>query len=101
MSAHTCHSDEEADAEPKRDQERIHMSSSSACRQAGTPLPSALSRIACISMSATSGRVNSPDGRSPARSISRKSEEHPSELQSLMRISYAVYLLQTKINNYD
>src|SRR3546814_4570361 len=28
-----------------------------------------------------------------------RSEEHTSELQSLMRISYAVFRLQTKINN--
>src|SRR3546814_3652171 len=29
--------------------------------------------------------------------ISRRSEEHTSELQSLMRISYAVFCLKTKI----
>src|SRR3546814_7196964 len=29
-----------------------------------------------------------------------RSEEHTSELQSLMRISYAVFCLKTKINNY-
>src|SRR3546814_7435809 len=30
-----------------------------------------------------------------------RSEEHTSELQSLMRISYAVFCLKTKINNTD
>src|SRR3546814_3057656 len=30
---------------------------------------------------------------------SRRSEEHTSELQSLMRISYAVFCLKTKIDN--
>src|SRR3546814_7307422 len=30
---------------------------------------------------------------------SRRSEEHTSELQSLMRISYAVFCLKKKINN--
>src|SRR3546814_3433226 len=30
----------------------------------------------------------------------RRSEEHTSELQSLMRISYAVFCLKTKINKY-
>src|SRR3546814_4284943 len=30
----------------------------------------------------------------------RRSEEHTSELQSLMRISYAVFCLKTKIYNY-
>src|SRR3546814_4221952 len=34
--------------------------------------------------------------RSPAF---RRSEEHTSELQSLMRISYAVFCLKKKINN--
>src|SRR3546814_7145069 len=32
--------------------------------------------------------------------ISTRSEEHTSELQSLMRISYAVFCLQTKITTY-
>src|SRR3546814_19621707 len=31
--------------------------------------------------------------------IDRRSEEHTSELQSLMRISYAVFCLKKKINN--
>src|SRR3546814_20150486 len=30
-----------------------------------------------------------------------RSEEHTSELQSLMRISYAVFCLKKKITNYD
>src|SRR3546814_1433202 len=30
----------------------------------------------------------------------RRSEEHTSELQSLMRISYAVFCLKKKINNF-
>src|SRR3546814_8461074 len=41
----------------------------------------------------------SPDGRSDGlylRNLAR-SEEHTSELQSLMRISYAVFCLKTKI----
>src|SRR3546814_4255230 len=38
-------------------------------------------------------------GNAPARAV-RRSEEHTSELQSLMRISYAVFCLKkTKINN--
>src|SRR3546814_8827661 len=31
----------------------------------------------------------------------RRSEEHTSELQSLMRISYAVFCLKKKINKYN
>src|SRR3546814_7357451 len=33
--------------------------------------------------------------------LARRSEEHTSELQSLMRISYAVFCLKNKINNYE
>src|SRR3546814_5910867 len=37
------------------------------------------------------------EGRAPAREIvARRSEEHTSELQSLMRISYAVFCLKKK-----
>src|SRR3546814_4340940 len=38
-----------------------------------------------------------PSILSPVRSVTR-SEEHTSELQSLMRISYAVFCLKKKIN---
>src|SRR3546814_1600678 len=36
----------------------------------------------------------------PGASPPRRSEEHTSELQSLMRISYAVFCLQKKKNNH-
>src|SRR3546814_4770417 len=39
-----------------------------------------------------------PVGKSGSRSC--RSEEHTSELQSLMRISYAVFCLKTKIKTY-
>src|SRR3546814_1493793 len=35
-------------------------------------------------------------GDGPNRKVSRRSEEHTSELQSLMRISYAVFCLKKK-----
>src|SRR3546814_4762049 len=35
----------------------------------------------------------------PGHSIDARSEEHTSELQSLMRISYAVFCLKKKTNN--
>src|SRR3546814_10012505 len=47
-------------------------------------------------------RIRSPDGvigsgsRSLSRNPSERSEEHTSELQSLMRISYAVFCLKKK-----
>src|SRR3546814_8299051 len=40
------------------------------------------------------------DRRSPRRTV-RRSEEHTSELQSLMRISYAVFCLTKKNEYYD
>src|SRR3546814_7404785 len=39
---------------------------------------------------------NSPPASRPRRSIGCRSEEHTSELQSLMRISYAVFCLKKK-----
>src|SRR3546814_8561213 len=43
----------------------------------------------------SSWRHPGPEGRSH-----RRSEEHTSELQSLMRISYAVFCLKKKKHNY-
>src|SRR3546814_10558802 len=45
------------------------------------------------------GRSGSRRGRAPARA--GRSEEHTSELQSLMRISYAVFCLQKKIGSHS
>src|SRR3546814_4795492 len=44
---------------------------------------------------AISGKIN-PDLQVPENSVVQKSEEHTSELQSLMRISYAVFCLKKK-----
>src|SRR3546814_10743662 len=40
-------------------------------------------------------------GVGAGRAFRRRSEEHTSELQSLMRISYAVFCLKTKNKNTD
>src|SRR3546814_1876698 len=45
---------------------------------------------------ATDGRANGGDARAND-GRNRRSEEHTSELQSLMRISYAVFCLEKKI----
>src|SRR3546814_7936379 len=50
------------------------------------------------SIRATNGRVSACGPHSPARNWHRRSEEHTSELQSLMRISYAVFCLKKKIS---
>src|SRR3546814_3087058 len=49
----------------------------------------------------TTATGESSPGKLPRSSIGTKqrSEEHTSELQSLMRISYAVFCLKKKINN--
>src|SRR3546814_2634576 len=39
------------------------------------------------------------EARDYQRTVNRRSEEHTSELQSLMRISYAVFCLKKKKNN--
>src|SRR3546814_8695118 len=39
--------------------------------------------------------------RAPSASMTDRSEEHTSELQSLMRISYAVFCLKKKIKNTE
>src|SRR3546814_5820102 len=44
-------------------------------------------------------RQLSPDRRRHSRRIAPRSEEHTSELQSLMRISYAVFCLKKKTTN--
>src|SRR3546814_5233775 len=43
--------------------------------------------------------LNDDDVLEVTRRIERRSEEHTSELQSLMRISYAVFCLQKKQKN--
>src|SRR3546814_6704722 len=48
---------------------------------------------------ASQGRSTAKSGApSPCQSLWRRSEEHTSELQSLMRISYAVFCLKKKKN---
>src|SRR3546814_9369859 len=42
---------------------------------------------------------NKPQPSAPSLDYSHRSEEHTSELQSLMRISYAVFCLKKKKNN--
>src|SRR3546814_5182463 len=43
---------------------------------------------------------NSPVARSKLNGLPLRSEEHTSELQSLMRISYAVFCLKKKTQNH-
>src|SRR3546814_8579442 len=52
---------------------------------------------ACRCSTGCGGAASSP--RTAARRTASRSEEHTSELQSLMRISYAVFCLKKKKNN--
>src|SRR3546814_10381155 len=53
-------------------------------------------RVASDFGRAMSSKAAFASGISPRRSLRRRSEEHTSELQSLMRISYAVFCLKKK-----
>src|SRR3546814_4096889 len=56
----------------------------------------------CIGEEGQGGPTIEPCGVcEPCRAIAERSEEHTSELQSLMRISYAVFCLQNKTNNSE
>src|SRR3546814_2696626 len=50
----------------------------------------------CSPISTPTTRWSSPASASPRATASIRSEEHTSELQSLMRISYAVFCLKKK-----
>src|SRR3546814_1804931 len=62
-------------------------------RASADRLPSA---SACLPRAETRRRRKSRTRRAPARRRGQRSEEHTSELQSLMRISYAVFCLKKK-----
>src|SRR3546814_2781253 len=59
--------------------------------------PAAAADRRAVAAGGAAGRAR--DRRDPAslQPIARRSEEHTSELQSLMRISYAVFCLNTKL----
>src|SRR3546814_8694961 len=54
--------------------------------------------MACVSTAGTDGKTRAA-GVSGSEKNQARSEEHTSELQSLMRISYAVFCLKKKNNN--
>src|SRR3546814_4473190 len=59
-----------------------------------TVVPGLVPGTQCLSRSKDRRGCRTPNGR--ARSAGVRSEEHTSELQSLMRISYAVFCLKKK-----
>src|SRR3546814_1316595 len=78
-----------------------HILITGASRGIGAAIADALARPDCrtVALSSADGDLGDPavPDRLWAESLDRRSEEHTSELQSLMRISYAVFCLKKKI----
>src|SRR3546814_6351796 len=71
------------------------------CRERRCPARRAAGGVTAIrSAAGRRGGVPRPRFRRAAVPASGRSEEHTSELQSLMRISYAVFCLKKKNNEY-
>src|SRR3546814_3856089 len=68
-------------------------------RQARALGPGQLAQPAFVKAKAGMGCLTLRDRTKTGRGI--RSEEHTSELQSLMRISYAVFCLKNKINRHS
>src|SRR3546814_5159268 len=58
--------------------------------------PGALALCRRIKAQLLESRLDTPPARAALQKLERRSEEHTSELQSLMRISYAVFCLKKK-----
>src|SRR3546814_10319344 len=83
---------------------RLRMpASSSAARSCGGVIHSSSSggNVTASSWSSMPCMVRYSSSRSSSRSIASRSEEHTSELQSLMRISYAVFCLKKKTSQLN
>src|SRR3546814_6179916 len=65
----------------------------------GKSAPSSFSRFSRTAVLSASS--STPAEATPTSWVWHRSEEHTSELQSLMRISYAVFCLKKKNNYYD
>src|SRR3546814_3190991 len=61
----------------------------------------AVSELQALGLDYANRRGHAPAGRLNCCARSHRSEEHTSELQSLMRISYAVFCLKKKKINYN
>src|SRR3546814_2057742 len=73
---------------------RSHLLASTCCGRSTTGRRERSSALACAQARCAGGAVAHEMARKPG--FRRRSEEHTSELQSLMRISYAVFCLKKK-----
>src|SRR3546814_1714192 len=65
---------------------------------ASSLLTTAISTLRCLKMRLSITRLSASSNNFGSLVSSQRSEEHTSELQSLMRISYAVFCLKKKKN---
>src|SRR3546814_5348186 len=98
-SSDVCSSDLPANASASASALPCASAKARAKSGAGTKLRrSALGRVRIIAAALSATK---PGASHDSREGSSRSEEHTSELQSLMRISYAVFCLKKKIHNTD
>src|SRR3546814_1799202 len=83
----------------KSEQAATRASDSAACCSDNLPLAASLPHICCkFSLAASMAWAFRSNNSTSRPACAARSEEHTSELQSLMRISYAVFCLKTKTN---
>src|SRR3546814_3347726 len=99
-SSDVCSSDlaVSASAAPWVRPRKRSTASSSACTPSDTRLTPASRKPSSLDASTEVGLASRVTSRSLATRKDLRSEEHTSELQSLMRISYAVFCLKKKNN---
>src|SRR3546814_2411507 len=83
---------------PRQQQDQAYLSAQFAERDADVRSAGNQRQAACLDARAALGRA-CRRARQLAGQDQRRSEEHTSELQSLMRISYAVFCLKKKKQN--
>src|SRR3546814_6183661 len=94
-----CHEPDQANAGRKNVRFRF-QDKNAGYRNLCRPYRAALQK--CLPESGAEPRSDTPEhgAFSPSAQAYPRSEEHTSELQSLMRISYAVFCLKKKTHNY-
>src|SRR3546814_6574396 len=71
------------------------------CRGLASIAPSARASTSAPYLPIGKGSTSAPRATATSTEVVKRSEEHTSELQSLMRISYAVFCLKKKKNTHN